>query len=373
MLINANFAKQYLANHDIQIGGSRPWDVQIHDSALLNDIAWRGTLAAGEGYVEGRWDCQALDELAHRLADRSSSNILLPSAVTKSYLLYDQMINRQSGASAKAVIQQHYDKETHVIEQIVGPSYCYSCAYWAEVDNLDDAQRAKLDLICKKLKLKETDRVLDIGCGYGAALRHVAENYGCEVVGITLSSRQEEHAKTWCESPRVTVHLMDWQSDDFDNLGTFDKILSIGMFEHVGLKNYRRFFQKCTDRLADHGLMLLHTIGRSVGSAFDPWVDKYVFPGGNLPMIEDLGHCSDVELVVEDLQNIGADYDHTLMAWERNLQQAHHEGRLGLNKKGVRFWQYYLLTFAGAFRSRRRIHVWQVLLAKNGVPGGYRR
>ena len=230
------------------------------------------------------------------------------------------------------------------------------------------AQEQKLDLICKKLKLKAGDRVLDIGCGWGGFAKYAAERYGVSVVGITLSKEQLEYAKEFTKGLDVELCLQDYRDLD----GTFDKILSCGMFEHVGVKNYRKYFEVANRCLKDDGLFLLHTIGNNCSvRAANPWIDKYIFPGGMLPSVAQIGEAVEGLFVMEDWHNFGAYYDKTLMAWFRNFDSAWPKLREDYDERFYRMWKYYLLSCAGAFRARH-MELWQIVLSKNGVPGGYR-
>ena len=365
--------KAYMSARGIQVNGPNDWDLQVHDDSWIREIELKGTLAIGDAYVSGLWDCKALDELVCRLFSNMKREMLFPSLQMLTVNLWNRLSNPQAGTRAKKVIDAHYEKYIDVIKYFIGPSLCYSCAWWEHSDNLADAQKAKMDLVCRKLQLAKSDRVLDIGCGYGALANHAAEYYGCHVTGITLSPRQAELATARFPSPLIEFRAMDWQSDEFMQLGEFDKIMSVGMFEHVGRKNYTIFFKRCSHLLRSHGLFLLHTIGRSVKASIDLWVDRYIFPGGSLPKLGDLDEVEAQNLILEDLQNIGAHYDMTLCAWQANLDHGQATGELDLDEKDLRFWRYYLLSFAGAFRVRKRLQVWQLLLAKSGVIGGYNR
>jgi cyclopropane-fatty-acyl-phospholipid synthase len=357
----------------IVIGGTQPHAIHLNDDRVLLDLAKRGVIAIGEGYVDGRWDCEALDELACRVLTNAPRRGLWRGMAGRFAGLQQRLINRQAGRRARVVIDRHYERYAPAIEEFTGRTRCYSCAYWEDADDLDDAQIAKIDLVCRKLNLREHDRLLDIGCGYGALVDHAVRHYGCTAVGVTLSPRQAEAARMRCDSDRAVFRLVNWQSAEFDGLGCFDKIVSVGMFEHVGARNYAGFANVCARRLNPGGLMLLHTIGRSVDTNIDPWVDKYVFPGGSLPQFRDIAIFEAADMVIEDVQNIGAHYDRTLIAWERNLNAAVRSRRIDINEREHRLLRYYLLTFAGAFRARRRLQVWQILMAKHGVTGGYVR
>jgi cyclopropane-fatty-acyl-phospholipid synthase len=210
-------------------------------------------------------------------------------------------------------------------------------------------------------------RVLDVGCGWGSFARHAAERYGARVVGVTVSRRQVELAREICRGLPVEIHLQDYR----DVTGPFDRLVSIGMFEHVGLKNHRTYVQVAQRALADDGLFLLQTIGGASSRRVpDPWVSRYVFPNSLVPSARQLAAAIEGLFVVEDWHNFGADYDRTLTAWVHNFRSAWPELERRYGERFFRMWTYYLLSSAGAFRARRN-QLWQIVLSKRGVPGGY--
>jgi Cyclopropane fatty acid synthase and related methyltransferases len=192
----------------------------------------------------------------------------------------------------------------------------YSCGYWKGTSDLDKAQEQKLDLICRKIGLTRGDRVLDIGCGWGGFVQFAADRYGCRCVGLTLSAPQADYAAARCAGLPVEITTGDYRQLTVDSAGVFDKIVSVGMFEHVGPQNYRTFMETVRPLLADNGLCLLHTIGdnRSKVRA-DPWLDRYIFPNGVAPSVEQIGRAIEGLFVMEDWHNFGSDYYKTLMAW----------------------------------------------------------
>jgi cyclopropane-fatty-acyl-phospholipid synthase len=188
-------------------------------------------------------------------------------------------------------------------------------------------------------------------------------------VGVTISSEQAQWAKNRYRGLPLEFRLQDYR----EIRGKFDRVVSIGMFEHVGRKNYRTYMEIAANSLEEGGLFLLHTIGKNDRrSTPDPWIDKYIFPNGDLPSCGQIGDAVDGLFVVEDLHNFGSDYDKTLMAWHANFEAAWPEFESALGQRFYRMWRYYLLSCAGAFRARD-IQLWQWVLSKNGVHGGYRR
>ena len=244
----------------------------------------------------------------------------------------------------------------------------YSCGYWHSASSLDEAQTHKLDLVCRKLQLKPGMKVLDIGCGWGGACKYIAENYGVKVVGITVSKEQVVLAREMCRGLPVEIRLQDYRKID----GTFDRIYSIGMFEHVGNKNYDAYMKAVRSCLREDGLFLLHTIGKNeICTCSDPWIDRYIFPGALIPSVIQISRSIEGVFVLEDWQNFGPDYDRTLMHWYRNFCENWSLIEKEYDERFYRMWTYYLLSCAGSFRARRN-QVWQILLSPKGVSSGYR-
>jgi len=264
--------------------------------------------------------------------------------------------------------QAHYDIGNALYERMLYRRRTYTCGYWETAHTLDEAQEAKLDLACRKLELKAGMRVLDIGCGWGSWAKYAAENYGVEVVGITVSKAQAELGREMCAGLPVEIRLQDYREVN----EKFDAIVSLGMFEHVGYKNYRRYMEIVHRCLRGDGLFLLHTIGgnRSVTS-IDPWTDKYIFPNSMIPSITQIGAAIENLFVMEDWHNFSADYDHTLMAWHENFERHWDALKPDYDETFHAMWRYYLLACAGTFRAREN-QLWQIVFSKRGVSGGYK-
>ena len=358
---------ELLAEADIEIDGDRPWDMQVHHPRLYRRILSGGSLALGEAYMDGWWDCDALDEFFFRvlrtgLREKASTSWRFYWNVVKAYLM-----NRQGASRAYDIGTSHYDKGNDLYQAMLDARMVYSCAYWKGADALDAAQVAKLDLVCRKIGLASGDRVLDIGCGWGSFARYAARAYGAEVVGITVSKEQVTLGRARCAGLPVEVRFQDYR--DLDE--TFDHIVSIGMFEHVGPKNYATYMDVVKRCLNPGGLFLLHTIGASTSShVVDPWIDTYIFPGGVIPSVAQVADAAEGRLVVEDWHNIGVHYDPTLMAWHRNLERRWDELPDRYDERFRRMWTYYLLMSAGNFRARAN-HVWQIVFSHDGLLGGY--
>jgi len=352
----------------ISIGGNNSHDIRINDDRFYQRVLSQGSLGFGESYMDGDWDVTELDKLSDKifqinLQDKIKSFSVLMAA------LQAKVLNLQNRKRAFNIGEAHYDLGNDLYSAMLDKRLTYTCGYWKDAKTLDEAQEAKLDLVCRKVGLKEGDRILDIGCGWGSFLKYAAEKYGVKGVGITVSKEQVELAQKSCGDLPIEIRLQDYR--DLDE--TFDHIISLGMFEHVGVKNYREYLKIASRCLSDNGLFLLHTIGgnRSVGSN-DPWIDKYIFPDSMLPSLKQITDASEGVFIVEDLHNFGADYDKTLMAWAKNFDE--HWDELKQNPKYderfYRMWKYYLLMCAGSFRARKN-QLWQIVLSKKGVRGGY--
>ncbi len=274
---------------------------------------------------------------------------------------------QEKGSRSSTVVKQHYELGDDLYEKMLGESLAYSCAYWKNCSTLEEAQTAKFDLIAKKMRLKKGMKVLDIGCGWGGFAKHIAKNYGVDVVAVNLSSKQAAYAKNLCQGLPVEVRNQDYREIQ----GKFDRIISIGFFEHVGHKNYRTLMELMHRSLTDEGLALLHTIGRNIsGNTADPWINRYIFPNGHLPSITQIGEAMEGLFVMEDWHNFSANYDTTLVSWYQNFEKNWDQFKSQYSETFFKMWKYYLLSCAGAFRARD-IQLWQIVLSKNGVVGGY--
>ena len=358
---------EILAPADIQINGARPWDISVNNDAFYNRVLKDQSLGFGEAYMQGWWDSQALDECIFRIARADLEKNLKPTMAMRWAVIKAKLFNPQTKSGSLSVIEQHYQLGNDLYEKMLDQLMTYSCGYWKNAANLDEAQRAKYDLIARKLGFKEGMRILDIGCGWGGFSKFVAENYGVQVVAITLSENQAEYARKLCAGLPVEVRVQDYRDVEEE----FDRIIEIGMFEHVGEKNYRTFMEITNRCLKPGGMLMLHTIGSNVSKVTcDEWIDKYIFPKGQLPSIAQIGTSIEGLYVMEDWHNFSSDYDKTLMAWFKNFDAEWDAIKESYPPPFYRMWKYYLLSCAGAFRARQ-IQLWQVVLAKEGVLGGY--
>lgn len=352
---------------DVRIDGDRPWDVRVHDDRLYTRVLARGTLGLGEAYMDGWWDCDAIDELVERAYLSGMARQLgTPADVLR--MLRAKATNLQAGRRSYEVGERHYDVGNDLYERMLDDRMLYSCGYWKGATTLDEAQEAKLELIRNKLMIEPGMRLLDIGCGWGGTAAYLAERADCEVVGITISREQADYAKRRCEGLPIEIRLVDYREID----EPFDRVYSVGMFEHVGVKNYATYMDVVRRCLRDpSGLSLLHTIGGYRSSnRTDPWVEKYIFPNSMLPSARHIAESAEGRLVIEDWHNFGPDYDRTLMTWHANASAAWDELGDRYDMRFRRMWDFYLLTAAGTFRSRSN-HLWQVVFSRDGTPDRY--
>ena len=351
----------------VHIDGDLPSDMQVRDGRLYARAIAHGSLGLGEAYMDGWWEADNLDEFLYRLL-RARIDEQIGNLEDTALYLRSTLLNLQRGRRAFEVGKAHYDLGNDLFRAMLGKRLVYSCAYWRNADNLDDAQLAKLELICRKLQLQPGMRVLDIGCGWGETLKYAAENYGVSGVGVTVSEEQAQFAVELCSGLPIEIRVQDYR----DVTDRFDRVLSIGMFEHVGIKNYATYFQVARRCLEDEGLALLHCIGSNTSTNHaDPWIAKYIFPNSMLPSAAQIGAACEGLFVIEDWQNFGADYDPTLMAWRRNFEQAWPRLRSHYDERFYRMWRFYLSASAAVFRARRN-QLWQIVQSPNGMSGGYR-
>lgn len=359
-----------LSSVGVALNGPQPYDIHVNNPAMFKLIRRQGTLGLGDAYIHGWWDCRALDALFRRLfsADLTRrAGLFFPQLYGS---LKARLANLQTSTRAFEVGRRHYDLDDELFEAMLGPTMAYSCSYRGTgARTLDDAQLAKYDLICRKLHLVPGSTLLEIGCGWGGFARFAAEHYHVNVIGLTISSHQATFARTHCAGLPVEILLQDYRSFS----SPVDAIASIGMFEHVGLKNYATYFDTARRCLRPDGLFLLHTIG-SLNSTLstDPWINAHIFPNGKIPSLRQITTALEGRFLIEDLHNFGPDYDFTLMAWWKNFHTYLETNPLSqrVDASFQRMWQYYLLTCAAAFRARH-LQLWQLVLSPNGIPTGY--
>ena len=352
---------------DVRIGGDRPWDLQVHNPDTYGRMLGKGTIGFGEAYMEGWWDCEALDEFFTRVIRAEVPHRIRPWR-DKLFFLKAWLLNQQAGKRSLKVGKQHYDAGNGLYERMLDKRMIYSCGYWRNVNTLDEAQEQKLDLVCRKLDLKPGMRVLDIGCGWGGAAKFAVEKYGVEVVGITISQEQVELGNATCAGLPVEIRMQDYKTLN----EPFDRIFSLGMFEHVGFKNYRLFFEIVNRCLNDDGLLLLDTIGSKQSSVKnDPWIEKYIFPNSMIPSMLQLARSIHGLFVVHDWENYGHYYSKTLSAWQSNFERNWEaikalKSKRSFDEKFRRIWNYYLLSCKAAFDVEDLL-LWQIVMSKVGM------
>jgi len=357
------------ARADIRFGGTRPWDIEVHDARMFRRILGGGSVGFGEAYMDGDWDCPALDQMFDRVITARLNDQLGVTLPLAMLMLAARLTNRQSIARAAQVAHTHYDLPIEIHQATYDKRLTASCAYWKDADTLDAAQENKLDLICRKIGLEAGHTVFDIGCGWGSFIGFAAEKYGAHCTGVTVSKEQVTYVKQRYAGLAVEPLLMDYRAYRGRMV---DRIVSVGMFEHVGARNYRTYFECARNLLKEDGIFLLHTIWENERHpVIDAWQDKYIFPNGDLPSLGEVTSAVEGLFVVEDVHNFGVDYDRTLMAWNANFQ-SHRAGLVPqLGERFCRMWEYYLLQNAAAFRCRH-INVGQLVLTPGGLRGGYR-
>lgn len=356
----------------IRINGDQPWDPQILDDTFYKDVDRKGTLGLGEAYMDGKWDCKQFDQVDVFFEHALRGNVLErfwnhPTMIKQRMQQF--FCNPQNRRLSRNVIDKHYDPGSNVILSFLDPYNQYTCGYWKDCTDLNTAQEKKLDLMCRKLKLKTGDRVLDIGGGWGGFAKFAALHYGCHVTMITISDEQIQYAREFCKGLPVNIMYCDYR--DLDS--TYDKILICGMGEHVGYKNYKKLMYHVDRSLDQNGIFLWHTIGKRFEDIVieEPWILKYIFPNSILPTIPRIARASQPFFDLVDMQEFGQYYEPTLMAWRDNLVKNWSNPNKGPADPGMnrefRMWYYYLSSCAAMFRVRR-INLWQCIFQKAGAP-----
>ncbi|HUM10095.1 MAG TPA: cyclopropane fatty acyl phospholipid synthase [Myxococcaceae bacterium] len=354
--------RNLLESADVRVGGSRPHDIQVHDRRFYLRVLRDGRLGLGESYMDGQWDAGALDELTAMLI-RAGVKRPLPSWRGAVHLAAAGVWNLQNAVRSLRAVEHHYDLGNDLYRAMLGETLVYTCAYWKNARTLDEAQRAKLDLVCRKLELRPGMKVLELGCGWGTFARHAAERYGVEVTGYTVSREQLALGTELCRGLPITLHLADYRTAR----GRYDAVVSIGLMEHVGPRNHRVYMETVDRCLRPGGVAFIHTIGSNRSQVLiDPWFHRYVFPNAAIPSLAQVTAAMEGMFVPEDVHNIGPHYDRTLMAWAGNFDEAWPGLRARLGERFRRMWRYYLLSSAGAFRARF-LQLYQMVMTRPGT------
>ncbi len=361
------YLKKLFSTANIVVDGKNPWDIKVLNKKFYHRVLSNNKLGLGESYMDGWWECDDISEFICR-ALRANINNLIKPWKSIPLVIKSKLLNMQHKEKAHKDVGSHYNMGNILFQNMLDKRLTYSSGYWKNANNLDEAQEAKLELICKKIGLKPKMKVLDIGCGWGSFVKYACEKYDVKAVGITLSEKQVKLGHELCKDLPIEIRLKDYR----DVNEKFDRIVSIGMVEHVGYKNYRNFMEVVSNNLHEDGIFLLHTIGSNnsdVGT--DGWTNKYIFPNGALPSILELAKATEEIFVMEDWHNFSFDYSKTLDAWFDNFNK-NWEGILSkvYDNKFYRMWKYYIQSFSGSFKARHS-QLWQIVYSKNGVAGGY--
>jgi cyclopropane-fatty-acyl-phospholipid synthase len=351
----------------VRINGSRPWDIQVHNEDFYPRVIAELSMGLGESYMDGWWDCERID-LAFERIYRQDLQTRKVTWAKRLHYLQARLYNMQRRSRAFQVGEKHYDAGNDLYRIMLGERMVYSSGYYGRgATTLEEAEEHKLQLICEKLGLQAGDRILDVGCGWGAFAKYAVENHGVEVVGITVSKEQIALASQLCAGLPIEFRLQDYREIE----GSFDHVVSIGMVGHVGYRNYRTLMEVVHRALKDEGLFLIHTMGANRSTtAADPWIHKYIFPNGMAPSIQQLGAAIEELFVMEDWHNFSTDYHRTAMSWVDNLQQHWDEIKSRYDERFYRMWKYYLVCFAAAFAART-LQTWDIVLSKQGARPQY--
>ena len=356
--------RELLDTAEVKINGSQPWDLQVHDDRLYERVLRDSSLGLGEAYMDGWWDAESIDAFICRVLKAHLDEKVSNNARLVFQVLRAKLFNRQSSARAYEVGQKHYDLGNELYRAMLDKRLNYTCAYWKNAKNLDEAQEAKLELVCKKIGIHPGMRILELGCGWGSFAKYAAEKYGASVLGVTVSKEQVALGMELCKGLPVELRLQDYR----EVTGTFDAVISIGVMEHVGYKNYGEYMKVVDRCMKPDGIAFVHTIGGNHSyTTGEPWTDKYIFPNGLLPSMAQLSKAMEEKFVMEDWQNIGPNYDPTLMAWHANFEKAWPDLKKNYDDRFYRMWRYYLLSSAGAFRARNQ-QLWQMVFTRTGTP-----
>jgi cyclopropane-fatty-acyl-phospholipid synthase len=357
----------------VTIDGPNPWDPQIHDAGFFDRVLTGGSLGFGESYMDGAWDAEQLDALVRRIIQVKATGSAIVTLNRFWHDLKSRLVNLQTRKGSMAIAETHYNLDHRLYQQFLGPYNQYTCCFFNKAKTLEEAEVEKLEMVCNKLQLKPGDKVLDIGCGWGGFARYAAQTRNCQVTGISISREQIAYARKYTAGLPVTIIESDYR--DLPNLYSsrhFDKVVIVGMIEHVGYKNYRRLFEIVHQLLNDEGIFLLHTIGNSATTTVvDPWIEKYIFRNSMAPSMAQLAKSAENLLVIQDWENYGHYYAPTLSAWHRNFNENWQriraiEGSQRFDERFRRMFNYYFLACKAGFETEH-IYLWHLVMTKQGM------
>lgn len=343
--------------------GTPQTTVTFHNSKLLKKLALSPSLTFGEGYMDG--DIEIEGSIMDILQGFYLSSKALHAHPHLRHLT-GFLKNRQERINKKEAIanaQHHYDIGNDFYKLWLDKTLAYTCAYFThQDDSLEQAQRQKFELICRKIRLQEGHSLMDIGCGWGGFIFHAVEKYNVTATGVVAAKEQGEYirreAKRRGIEDKVNVIIDDWRQAT----GTYDRVVSIGVMEHVGEAQYPEYFGMYKKLLKEDGIAFLHTIGRMESQTDDPWIRKYIFPGGHLPTLASLSdHAAQQRFVITDVENLWQHYAKTLAFWKENFEEHVPEITEMFDERFIRMWRLYLLGSEAGFRWGG-IHLWQIVL-----------
>ncbi|MDP3542896.1 MAG: cyclopropane fatty acyl phospholipid synthase [Elusimicrobiota bacterium] len=344
-----------LARAGVAVGGGRPWDIRVRDPGFYKRVLSGGSLAAGEAYVDGWWESDRLDEFFHRVFKAGLYERVAFDPWARLRIQARRIFDAPS-AGLRAGLGND------LFRAMLGERMSSSCAYWKDARDLDEAQDAKMELVCRKLELKPGLSVLDLGCGWGAFARYAAERHGVSVVGVDIAEEQVTFGRERCRGLAVALRVQDHR----EVRGRYDRVVSIGLMEHVAPRNWRSSMAAAARCLKADGIALVHAVARNVTDGrLDPWLDRNVFPGGAAPSLSSLAGAMEGSFVAEDVHNIGPHYDPTLLAWHENLSRRWPELRGKYGDRLYRALKFCLLASAGGFRARRS-QLFQIVMTRPG-------
>jgi len=370
---NSTWFAQLLAGADIHLNGSRPWDIQIKHPLTLQRWMREGSLGMGESYMDGWWECQAIDQMMSRaVRARLQQHMGTPQAWWHS--CWSKWAQHVPVGKGSIVGRAHYELSNLLFSAMLDSGMNNSSAYWHEgASTLEQAQTAKLDMICRKLQLQPGMRLLDLGCGWGSLMRHAAKYHGVTALGITQSEEQMQLGQQMTKGLAVQFELIDYRQFNTDGRTQFDRVVSAGMLNQVAQVKDPAFFSAARRSLKKDGLFLMEAMGNNqADKLLGPWMEKHVLGKASLPSIGDIAEPAQAHFVLEDVHNLGADHDRTLLHWHQRFELAWPQLRLNYDERFYRMWRYHLLSSAGSFRARST-QIWQIVMSPKGLPGVYRR